>query len=79
MRTFLHGGPEKLAVWQQSMDLLGHDPELKNTLEFNDMTPKECQEDLWRRMKVLIEKHGIRYFKTDSMFKYPYVDTFAYF
>ena len=60
------------------MDLLGHDPELKNTLEFYDMTPMEQQEDLWRRMKVLLEKHGAEFFKND-MFKYPYVDMFGYF
>lgn len=78
MRTFLHGGSEKLNAWRRMMDILGSDPELKNTFEFYDMTPLEMQKDLWRRMKVLFEKHGNEWFRQD-MFKPPYLDKFGYF
>jgi len=44
------------------MDLLGKDPDFCNTLEFYDMTPTEMHKDLWRRMKLLLEKHGKEFF-----------------
>ena len=78
MRVFLHGGEEKLRQWTRTMDTLGSDPELRNTFEFYDMTPHESHVDLWRRMKVLLEKHGNEYFKQD-MFQPPYLDKFVYF
>lgn len=62
LRIFLHGGTEAFSVWKRSMDLLGNDPELCNTMEFYAMTPNEMQADLWRRMKVLLDKHGSEFF-----------------
>ena len=45
------------------MTLFGDDPDLKNTFEFNDMTPHEMHENLWKRTKVTYEKHRDYFFK----------------
>ena len=69
----LHGGADKLQAWDRMMTMFGDDPELANTLEFYDMTPHEMHENLWRRMKVVYEKHRETFFK-QSMFKPPHID-----
>ena len=78
MQVFLHGGQDKLEAWLRQHELFGHDPELRNTLEFNDMTPHEMHEDLWRRMKRVLERHG-QEFMDKSTIKPPYIDMSTYF
>ena len=77
MMRFFYDSPEKLEAIKEVMRL-GSDPELINTLEFYDMTPHEMQKDLWRRMKVAIEKYGKHYFEK-SVMDAPFVDPFGYF
>ena len=60
---FLHGGEARLHAWKHFMTLFGDDPDLKNTFEFNDMTPHEMHENLWKRTKVTYEKHRDYFFK----------------
>ena len=44
------------------MAMFGDDPELRNTLEFYDMTPHEMLENLWKRMNVAFKKYRNEFF-----------------
>ena len=77
MKSFFYGGSDKEYALSETMRL-GLDPELMNSFEFYDMTPQEMQKDLWRRMKVVMEKYGKDYFE-NSVMDAPYVDRFGYF
>ena len=55
---WLMGDEEKTRRWRYFVDLFGADPELRNKLEFYDLTPHEMQEDLWKRINVLYTKHS---------------------
>lgn len=57
LQQFLHGGEEKLTVWKEFVDLIGNDDELRNKVEFYDLTPHEMQENLWKRINVMYKKH----------------------
>lgn len=59
------------------LDLFGNDPELCNFVEFNDYTPHEMQENLWKRINVLYEKHHERFFVKPSISP-PYSDWSGY-
>lgn len=65
MGVFLGGGQERYDFWKESLDKFGNDPELRNSFEYEQMTRVEMMEDLWRRMKVVMEKHGKAFFETD--------------
>lgn len=41
LRVLLQGGEEINRKWCQTVDLVGNDPVLRNSLEFNDMTVTE--------------------------------------
>ena len=60
------------------MDRFGADPEIRNTIEFYEMTPHEMQENLWRRISVLYKKHKQEFF-VKPYISPPYVDFFFYF
>ena len=77
-RLFVHGGEAPMRIWSRMMKTYGEDPELRNTLEFNDLTPTEMHENLWKRMKVMYEKHREEFFG-NSMFEPPNVDMAVYF
>jgi len=62
MRLFLSGGPAELERQSHVYDLMSADPELKNYVEFSELTPHEAQRDHWRRLKVLYEKHNDLFF-----------------
>ena len=57
LQTFFAGGEAKMNKWRGIVDSFGSDPALCNYVEFADFTPHEMQEDLWKRMKVLMDKH----------------------
>ena len=78
LRLFLHGGEDRLRVWKNMIKVFGDDPELRNTLEFHDMTPHEMQENLWKRLKVAYEKHRDFFFER-SVFAPPHVELGNYF
>ena len=48
------------------------DPELRNSVEFAQLTPGEQQENLWRRINVLTKKHG--YLFENAVLNPPYID-----
>lgn len=60
-------------------DLFGADPEISNYLGFNDLTRTEMQEDHWKRIKALYEKHGDRFFKNFVLQRWPQEDWYSYF
>lgn len=78
LMNFVHGGDETLSAWKRMMAMFGDDPELRNTLDFYDMTPHEMQENLWKRMLSVYQKHKPEFF-LESQFKPPYVDLEVYF
>ena len=41
MQNFLVGGQERERGYRELFDLMGNNPELRNHLEFQDMTPHE--------------------------------------
>ena len=51
------GGELKYKKTKKVFDLLGNDPELRNNLEFLELTPHEMQENLWKRINVMYAKH----------------------
>ena len=73
LRVFLHGSQERLDLWKQVVDQFGADDGIRNSIEFYDMTPHEMQENLWRRINVLWQKHRDLVF-TKPMIAPPYVD-----
>jgi len=78
LRLFLAGGEARANEWKQHVDTFGADPELRNFVEFNDMTPHEMQENLWKRINVLYKKNKQLYFEK-GMIAPPYVDWIGYF
>lgn len=78
LRSYMHGGEERYAAWKEIFDIFGNDPELRNFIEFNDYTPHEMQENLWKRINVLYKKHGERFFKKPAIAP-PYTDWSGYF
>jgi len=65
-------------MWKETFDLFGSDPELRNHIGFNDLTPHEQQEDLWKRINVMYSKHKERFF-TKPFIATPFVDWSGYF
>ena len=63
LRVFLHGGQEELKAWNYMMNTFGDDPQTRNSIDFYDMTPHEMQENLWKRMKIVYEKHKEPFFE----------------
>jgi len=57
---------------------MGEDPELRNNIEYYELTPHEQHENLWKRVNVLFKKHYKRCF-VDSLMTPPYIDWPAYF
>ena len=57
LTEWVMGDKEKTKRWKHFIDLFGADPELRNKVEFYDLTPHEMQEDLWKRINVLYNKH----------------------
>jgi hypothetical protein len=47
MRIFFSGGKEEYEKFVKIYDVCGSDPILRNTLEFNDLTIPEAQENGW--------------------------------
>ncbi len=78
LRVFLAGGEERDKAFKHHVDRFGADPELRNFIEFNDMTPHEMQENLWKRINVLYKKHKFDYFEK-GMIAPPYTDWIGYF
>ena len=78
MTEWMAGGPAALADWKHMIDTFGADDALRNTVEFYDKTPHEQQEDLWKRINVLYQKHKKRCFE-DTLFDAPYTDWNGYF
>ena len=78
LRTVIGGGEFKLQKWKEVVDMMGNDPELRNNIEFYELTPHEQHENLWKRINVLFKKH-YKYFFVDSLMSPPYTDWPAYF
>ena len=78
LATFLAGGPEREQGWKHWVDTYGADPVLRNKVGFYDLTPHEAQEDLWKRINVLYQKHKTAMFEK-PMIAPPYVDWIGYF
>jgi len=57
---------------------MGNNPELRNNIEFNELTPHEMQENLWKRINVLYKNHKKLFF-VDPTISAPYVDWPNYF
>ena len=79
LRLFLHGGPAKLQPWKNMIHQFGDDPELRNSIEFYDLTPHEMHENLWKRLNVVYKKHKKDFFE-ENMIRAPYApDLMSYF
>ena len=72
------GGELKYKKTKKVFDLLGNDPELRNNLEFLELTPHEMQENLWKRINVMYAKHKKLFFE-DPYIAPPYSDWLVYF
>ena len=62
LRLLLSGGEEKLKKWKEVVDVFGNDPDIRNFIEFNELTPHEMQQNLWKRINVLYERYNERFF-----------------
>ena len=78
LQKWLHGGEERFNIFKGWFDTFGADPELRNCIEFYEMTPHEMQENLWRRILALYKKHKQGFFVKPYIAP-PYVDFFFYF
>ena len=78
MRVFLHGGQERLDKWSHLIDTFGADSRMKNFVEFNDLTPHEMQENLWKRINVMFKEHKEMLFEK-ALISPPYIDWGHYF
>lgn len=74
----MHGGQDRVDGWKEILELFEKDPELRNFIEFNDYTPHEMQENLWKRINVLYKKHKERMFVKQTIGP-PYIDWPGYF
>ena len=79
LRVFGHGGPEVFPSYKEAIDTMGADPALRNFIHFNDLTPAEMQENLWKRNERLFNNYADRIWKGTENFEYPYTDWFNYF
>ena len=66
MNLLLNGDQAQADVDKEMVDLFDSDPQLRNTIEHYEMTVEERQYDLYKRTKVLYEKHGDRLFRNHS-------------
>ena len=78
MQLYLTGGEYRVQKWKEMVDLMGNDPGLRNHLEFYEYTPHEMQEDLWKRINVLYQKHKERFFVQPTIAP-PYTEWAGYF
>ena len=78
LRRFIMGGEIKYNKTKEIFDLIGNDPELRNNLEFLELTPHEMQENLWKRINVMYAKHKKLFFE-DPYIAPPYSDWLVYF
>ena len=59
------------------LDTFGADPELRNFVEFSELTPDEMQENSFKRINVLIKKHP--HLLKPNYLSPPYTDWQRYF
>jgi len=78
LRRFLMGGDAKYNKTKEVFDMIGNDPELRNNIEFLELTPHEQQENLWKRINVMYKKHKKLFFE-DPFIAPPYIDWPNYF
>lgn len=77
---FVHGGPLAIKRWKEGVaDLMGSEPEIQNNLEFTDLTREEQQEEMWKRVKLMYERHNDTHFKNYTIQQWPQIDWYSYF